>query len=305
MTLLQILDKIRDERNITITDFCEGICSRSNYARYLNYKQKIPYDVLEQLSAKLGLSLMHVLRDYNNNNNNNLKIQMNQLLVYVQNKDINQIKKLLDTIDLNSVMDSYYYQMYTYAFYKYQYLTRETNYQDYYQKLHDIVEYIFNHDTPEPNSFDYIILHQLATLEVTYDDLPDKTLTILKDTLQNKTIHTIHSENANFHLPTFMVVAKHLAIKKDYVSSMNIVNQAIKLSLEFDASIILDSAYYLKGILELIQEDIDKAVHYYKLCLYTALSKQDKSLFVFYKKIILKDLDGLDINIDCIISITY
>jgi tetratricopeptide (TPR) repeat protein len=128
---------------------------------------------------------------------------------------------------------------------------------------------------------------------------------ILKDILLSNSVHTIHSENANFHLPTYTLVAKHLAIKKDYESAMNIVNQAIKLSLEFDAFIILDSAYYLKGILELIKEDIDNAIDYYKLCLYTALSKQDNSLFDFYKKITLKDLDGLDINIDSIKSITY
>jgi hypothetical protein len=128
---------------------------------------------------------------------------------------------------------------------------------------------------------------------------------ILKDILLSNSVHTIHSENANFHLPTYTLVAKHLAIKKDYESAMNIVNQAIKLSLKFEASIILDSAYYLKGILELIREGIDNAINYYKLCLYTALSKQDKSLFDFYKKIILKDLDGIDINIDCIKSITY
>lgn len=303
MTIIQILDKLRDERNITITDFCDGVCSRSNYARYLNHEQKIPYDILEQLSTKLGLSIMHIIRDYNDTDT--LKQDMNQLIVELQNDNIQQIKKLLDIIDFNSVMDSYYYQMYTYALYKYQYLTRETNYQDYYQKLHDIVEYIFNHDKPEPNSVDYIILHQLATLEVTYDDLPDKTLVILKDTLQNKTIHTIHSENANFHLPTFMVVTKHLAIKKDYDSAMNIVDQAIKLSLEFNAFIILDSSYYLKGILELINKHVDQAIKYYKLCLYVALSKQDKSLFDFYKKVILKDLDGLNININSIQNINY
>jgi antitoxin component HigA of HigAB toxin-antitoxin module len=303
MTIIQILDKLRDERNITIKDFCDGLCSRSNYSRYLNHEQKIPYDILEQLSTKLGLSIMHILRDYNDINP--LKQDMNQLIMELQNDNIQQIKKLLDTIDFNSVMDSYYYQMYTYALYKYQYLTRETNYQDYYQKLHDIVEYIFNHDKPEPNSVDYIILHQLATLEVTYDDLPDKTLMILKDTLQNKTIHTIHSENANFHLPTFMVVAKHLAIKKDYDSAMNIVDQAIKYSLEYDAFIILDSAYYLKGILELINKHVDQAIKYYKLCLYMALIKQAKSLFDFYKKVILKDLDGLNIDINSIQNISY
>jgi antitoxin component HigA of HigAB toxin-antitoxin module len=303
MTIIQILDKLRDERNITITDFCDGVCSRSNYSRYLNHEQKIPYDVLEQLSTKLGLSIMHILRDYSNSNT--LKQDMNQLLTHIQNSDINKIKESLDTIDLNNVMDSYYYQFYTYALFKYQYLTKEINYQTYYQKLQDMVEYIFTQDNPEPSSFEYIILHELATLEITYDDLSNKTLMILKDILLSNSVHTIHSENANFHLPTFMVVAKHLAIKKDYVSSMYIVNQAITLSLEFDASIILDSAYYLKGILELIQEDIDNAIDHYKLCLYTALSKQDKSLFDFYKKIILKDLDGIDANIDDIKSITY
>mgnify|MGYP002640451748 CR=1 FL=1 len=303
MTIIQILDKLRDERNITITDFCDGICSRSNYSRYLNHEQKIPYDILEQLSAKLGLSIMHILRDYNDTNT--LKQEMNQLLVYVQNKDMNQIKKVLDDIDLNDVMDSYYYQMYTYALYKYQYLTKKINYQAFYQKLHDIVEYIFNHDNPEPNSFDYIILHQLATLEVTYDDLSSKTIMILKDILQNSLFNTIHSENANFHLPTFMVVAKHLAIKKDYDSAMNIVDQAIKLSLKYDAFIILDSAYYLKGILELIDEHLDQAMRYYKLCLYVALGKQDKSIFDFYKRVILKDLDGLGIDINSILTINY
>lgn len=303
MTIIQILDKLRDERNITITEFCDGICSRSNYSRYLNHEQKIPYDVLEQLSTKLGLSIMHILRDYSDTNT--LNQDMNQLLTHIQNSDTKQIKESLDTLDLNSVMDSYYHQFYTYALLKYQYLTKEIDYKVYYQKLQDMVEYIFTQYNPEPNNFEYIIMHQLATLEVTYDDLSNKTLMILKDILLSSSIHTIHSENANFHLPTFMVVAKHLAIKKDYVSSMNIVNQAIKLSLVFDASIILESAYYLKGILELIQEDIDNAIDYYKLCLYTALIKQDKSLFDFYKKIILKDLDGLDINIDSIKSITY
>ena len=303
MTLLQILDKIRDERRMTITNFCEGICSRSNYSRYLNHEQKVPYDVLEQLCTKLGLSIMHILRDYSNSNT--LNQEMNQLLMYVQNGEIKQIKESLDTIDLNCVMDSYYYQIYSYALYKYQYLTKEINYQRYYQKLQDMLEYIFNKDTYEPNSFEYIILHQLATLEVTYDDLSDKTIMILKSILQNNSSNTIHLENANFHLPSYTLVAKHLAINKDYQSAMNIVNQAIKLSLEFDAFIILDSAYYLKGILELIKEDIDNAIHYYKLCLYTALSKQGQSLFDFYKKIILKDLDGIDVNIDSIKSITY
>lgn len=303
MTIIQILDRLRDERNITITEFCDGVCSRSNYSRYLNHEQKIPYDVLEQLSTKLGLSIMHILRDYNETDT--LKQDMNQLLTHIQNGDINQIKESLDTIDLNNVMDSYYYQFYTFALYKYQYLTKEIDYKMYYQKLQDMVEYFFNQDNPEPNSFEYIILHQLATLEVTYDDLSDKTLMILKDNLLSSSIHTIHSENANFHLPTYTLVAKHLAIKKDYESAMNIVNQAIKFSLKFDASIILDSAYYLKGILELIKEDIDNAIDYYKLCLYTALSKQDKTLFNFYKKIILKDLDGLDIDIDSINTITY
>jgi transcriptional regulator with XRE-family HTH domain len=303
MKIIQILDKLRDERNITIKDFCNDVCSRSNYSRYLNHEQKIPYDVLEQLSTKLGLSIMHILRDYSDTNT--LNQDMNQLITHIQNSDTKQIKESLDTFDLNSVMDSYYHQFYTYALLKYQYLTKEINYQIYYQKLQDMIEYIFNKDTSEPNSFEYIIMHQLATLEVTYDDLSDKTLMILKDILLSTSFHTIHSENANFHLPTFMVVAKHLAIKKDYKSAMIIVNQTIKFSLEFDASIILDSAYYLKGILELIKEDIDNAIDYYKLCLYTALSKQDKSLFDFYKKIILKDLDGIDINIDSIKMITY
>jgi transcriptional regulator with XRE-family HTH domain len=303
MTIIQILDKLRDERNITITDFCEGICSRSNYSRYLNHEQKIPYDILEQLSTKLGLSIMYILRDYTDTNR--LKRDMNQLIVDLQNDDIKKIKKLLDTIDFNSVMDSYYYQIYTYALYKYQYLIKEINYQSFYQKLNDIVEYIYNQDNPEPNSFEYIILHQLATLEVTYDDLSSKTLMILNDILQNNIGNVIHSENANFHLPTFIVVAKHLAIKKDYDSAMNIVDQAVKLSLEFNASIILDSAYYLKGILELINANVEKAIKYYKQCLYTALSKQDKSLFDFYKKVVVKDLDGLDININSILNINY
>ena len=246
---------------------------------------------------------MHILRDYNDTNT--LKQDINQLIVELQNDNTKQIKKLLDTIDLNNIMDSYYYQIYTYALYKYQYLTKEIYYQDYYQKLHDIVEYIFNHDYPEPSSFEYIILHQLATLEVTYDNFSNKAIMILKDILQNSSINTIHSENANFHLPTFMVVAKHLAIKKDYDSAMNIVNQTIKLSLEFNAFIILDSAYYLKGILELINEHVDQAIKYYKLCLYIALSKQDKSLFDFYKKVILKDLNGLNIDINTIQNINY
>ncbi len=304
MTLLQILDKIRDERHITILDFCDGICSRSNYSRYLNHEQKVPYDVLEKLSLKLGLSLMHVLRDYNNNNNN-LKIQMNQLLVYVQNIDINQIKKVLDDIDLNDVLDSYYYQIYRYASYTFQYLTKNIDYHVYYQHLFEMIEYVFKQDTSEINSFEHIILHTLANLELSNDDLSHKTIDLLISLFTDSKRIGINTENANFHLPTFALIGKYLIRKKDDVKATVVIDSAIRLSIHYEVSRTLDTLYYMRGLLDLKVDQVDSAIHHYQRCLYTILSKQDNNLFDHYKKIIKKDLTGYTYNESLIENIKY
>lgn len=304
MTLLHILDKIRDERNMTITDFCDGICSRSNYSRYLNHKQKIPYDVLERLSLKLGLSLMHVLRDYQNDNHH-LKSQINKLLLYVQNKDINHIKKVLDDIDLNDVIDSYYFQIYQYARYTHEYLLKHIDDHIYYEQLFKMVEYVFNHDTSEINSFEHIIIHSLANLEISHDDLSHQTIDFLISLFSDMKRISIHSENANFHLPTFALVGKYLIRKKDDEKAKMIIDHAIKLSIQFDVSRTLDILYYMKGLLDLKDNRLDSAIHHYQRCLYTILSKQDYNLFDYYKKIIKKDLTGFTYDESRIENIKY
>jgi hypothetical protein len=306
MTLLQILDKIRDERHLTITTFCEGICSRSNYSRYLNHEQKVSYDVLEKLSLKLGLSLMHVLRDYNNNNNNNnLKIQMNQLLMYVQNNDIDYIKKALDDIDLNDVIDSYYFQIYQYALYTYQYLLKNIDYHVYYEHLFEMVEYVYKQDTSEINSFEHIIMHGLADLELSNDDLSHQTIDLLIKLFTDSKRISISTENANFHLPTFALIGKYLIRKKDDDKATIIIDYAIKLSIQYDVSRTLDALYYMKGLLYLKDDRVDSAIHHYQRCLYTVLSKQDNNLFDYYKKIIKKDLSGYAYNESLIETIKY
>jgi hypothetical protein len=304
MTLLQILDKIRDERRMTITDFCDGICSRSNYSRYLNHEQKVPYDILEKLSLKLGLSLMHVLRDYNNNNNN-LKIQMNQLLVYVQNKDMNPIKKVLDDIDINDVMDSYYHQIYQYALYTYQYLTKDINYNVYYQHLFEMIEYVFKQNTSDINGFEHIILHTLANLELSNNDLSYQTINLLISLFTDSKRIGISTENANFHLPTLALLGKYLIRKKDDEKAHVIIDSAIRLSIQYDVNRTLDTLYYMKGLLELKVDQVDSAIHHYKRCLYTILSKQDNTLFDYYKKIIQKDLTGYIYDESLIENIKY
>jgi transcriptional regulator with XRE-family HTH domain len=304
MTLLQILDKIRDERHLTITTFCEGICSRSNYSRYLNHEQKVSYDVLEKLSLKLGLSLMHVLRDYNNNNNN-LKIQMNQLLMYVQNNDIDYIKKALDDIDLNDVIDSYYFQIYQYALYTYQYLLKNIDYHVYYEHLFEMVEYVYKQDTSEINSFEHIIMHGLADLELSNDDLSHQTIDLLIKLFTDSKRISISTENANFHLPTFALIGKYLIRKKDDDKATIIIDYAIKLSIQYDVSRTLDALYYMKGLLYLKDDRVDSAIHHYQRCLYTVLSKQDNNLFDYYKKIIKKDLSGYAYNESLIETIKY
>jgi len=45
MTIIQILDRLKSERNITIIDFCYSICFRFNYSRNLNNEQKIPSNI--------------------------------------------------------------------------------------------------------------------------------------------------------------------------------------------------------------------------------------------------------------------
>ena len=305
MTLLQIIDKIRDERHLTITTFCEGICSRSNYSRYLNHEQKVPYDVLEKLSLKLGLSLMHVLRDYNNNNNNNLKIQMNQLLMYVQNNDIDYIKKALDDIDLNDVIDSYYYQIYQYALYKYQYLLKNIDYHVYYEHLFEMVEYVYKQDTSEINSFEHIIIHNLANLELSNIDLSYQTIDLLISLYTDSKRIGISTENANFHLPTFALIGKYLIRKKDDEKAHVVIDHAIKLSIQYEVSRTLDTLYYMRGLLDLKVDQVNSAIHHYQRCLYTILSKQDNNLFDYYKDVIKKDLTGYTYDESLIENIKY
>ena len=167
-----------------------------------------------------------------------------------------------------------------------------------------MIAYIFNQNTSEINSFEHIILHNLADLELSNNDLSHQTIDLLITLFNDSKRMSISTENANSHLPTFALIGKYLIRKKDERASI-IIDHAIKLSIQFDVNRTLDTLYYMKGLLELKDDHLDSAIHHYQLCLYTVLSKQDNNLFDYYKKIIQKDLTGYTYDESLIENIKY
>lgn len=62
--LVNYLENLRYERNITQEEFIHGVISNRQYFRYRNNESEVPFSVIQQLSERLGISIFRLMTQF-------------------------------------------------------------------------------------------------------------------------------------------------------------------------------------------------------------------------------------------------
>ncbi len=102
--ILNYIDKLRYERNLTREELIDGITSTATYNRYLNGDTKATVDVILKLTERLGFSTKNLLETYFTtfkSTSDDITAYFN----YVLHRDDEQAKKYLQKIQSNHNLD--------------------------------------------------------------------------------------------------------------------------------------------------------------------------------------------------------
>lgn len=289
MNIVHFLDVLRDENHLSVSKLCDGICGRRSYYRYRDENYSIPTVTLEKLCARLNITVKE-LYSLHHEKTYPLYARINNLFYLIQIEDIKSAKELIDSININLIEKEMYNNIYGFILLKYQYLTKNINVIDYYNRLRDMIS--TQHITFDSfSSLDLMILFDLSKIEIkdeSHDLFATKQLT---DALLMVNVSTISNDSIHMVLPVYELIGQYIYKKGEYKQALEISYKGIELSRKFFSYQSLRSFYYLIGKISLEQKDYPTAEEYFHKCLYIISIKDNQEMFDLFKGFIITMLE--------------
>ncbi|MGD9910688.1 MAG: helix-turn-helix domain-containing protein [Candidatus Izemoplasmatales bacterium] len=290
MNIVHILDKIRDEKKMSISFLCEDVCSRKSYYLYRDENKKIPGNTLELLCNKLNITVKELYLQYQERLNP-LYSDIYELLFTIQKGDIKKSKQLLDQIDPDFIESPIYTHIYEYSLTKYQFYTQTFRSDTYYEKLKSLLQ-LERLELSSYSNLDFIILFELASIEVREKSHDYFYTNILSNSLLNIKITSISNDTIHMILPIFDLIAKHENKMGNEKHALELCYKGIELSQKFYSYISIRNFFYLIGLISIKIEDWESAEENFMKCLYTIVVKDNKEMFDTFKGFIITMLSN-------------
>ncbi|MFA5470660.1 MAG: hypothetical protein WC219_01250 [Acholeplasmataceae bacterium] len=99
------IEQLRSARNISQLSFVEDVVSLRQYRRYLKGESDIPFNIVHQLTAKLGMKTDNILREFEVAKIEETK-KMNKLYNYVVNYAFNEFNILKKELSEDHIIES-------------------------------------------------------------------------------------------------------------------------------------------------------------------------------------------------------
>lgn len=281
MNIIFIIDKLRNENQMSVSTLCDGICSRRTYYRYRDESHEIPLEVLEMFCSRLNVTVKEIY-SLSQEKTNPIYIKINQLGLAIQKEDLDKSKALLESIDTLLIDNPAYTNMYEYLSLKYKYLINEISVIDYYSLLTKMIS-TFHITFDSFSTLDLMVLFELAKIEIkdpskgyfATNQLSEALVNIKTSTITNDTIHMI--------LPVYELIISHENKKKNYDYALKLSYKGIELSNVYYSMQSLRSFYYIIGKISLEHDDYVTADEYFHKCLYVTSIKDNQEMFDLFK----------------------
>jgi len=238
------IEQLRSARNISQLSFVEDVVSLRQYRRYLKGESDIPFNIVHQLTSKLGLKTDNILREFEVAKIEETK-KINNLYNFAVNYAFDDFKKLNNEISVDHLIEQTNVLLYKHSLTLYDYFRRSitsTQVKDINQNL---VDYPSVLEQGVLNTIELLILTFLIDVSNLEDQ--NKIITKLSKYINDSKI-IISGGNDKVLTLILARLAKHSGILENYEQVIKFCNKGIDRNSLLMSYYLMDYFYYYKSL---------------------------------------------------------
>jgi hypothetical protein len=236
--LLNYMENIRYDRNITLEKYLFGVISQRQYYRYKRGETEVPFDVILKFANKLEITLIKLISSFHEEAAKQKEV-IRKYINLILNNQIKEAKKLIKEkgkyIEIDDEIEFFYNVAQLFLEYRLNFL----NIDDVIQKLKVNVHYdkIMNNESLHDNEI-YVLGLIMEHSEKDRDDILYK----INQLRINKKL--LLSGNVLFNAQVYFWIIKNLGRQEKYHDVIEIAQEAIKYNKENYSTYANEYFYY-------------------------------------------------------------
>ncbi len=243
-TLCIYIESLRTARHISQEAFLHEIVSIRQYRRYLRGESDIPFSIISQLTARLGLKTDTILREFEV-----AKIEetdrINRLYNFAVNYDHEEFAKLLKTISIEHIIEQTNVLLYKHSIMLNKYYSHQITTEQAKKMSINLINY--------PTVLQQGVLNTIELLILTFliDVLPIEEQTKIIDTITlylNDSKVIISGGNERVLTLILARLAKHSGILESFDQVIKFCNLAIKRNKKLHSFYIMEYIYLYNSL---------------------------------------------------------
>lgn len=285
------LERLRSARGISQYNFIEDVVSIRQYRRYLRGESDIPFQVVNQLSEKLGVNADLLLREFEIAKFEESS-KMYDLYSYAANYAHDDFKKLAKEISPEHIIDANNKLIYNYSFLMHNYFQNLVSPDDTLKQMSQFINY--------PRILNQLMLThtEMLILSNLLDFIDEKEHSDIIEKLQNSLDKSIIILSGGNHRATSIVLvrlAKYFGMRGQYNDVIKYCNVGIDFMVQRSSLYSLDYFHYYSALAHFKLNDLVKYEESLVNCYFVLQVEGNPNKTKKFTSLIQKDF-GIDLN---------
>ncbi len=252
--LCNYLERLRSARNMSQETFTTGVVSLRQYRRYLNGESDIPFQVVDQLSEKLGVQTINLLREIEAARLEEQK-DVDEFYNHVANYNFDVVKEKIAYLESKEFVDVSNKMLFDHALCMYKLFTNQINRDTAASFNKNLINMNKIHKQSIFTEVEMLILSSILDLT---DDAKEASFISEKLKFYLMDSSTIISSNYNlgFNLVLYRL-SKYSGKNKNYDDVIVYCDLGIKRNMKLTNMYLLEYFYYFKALAYYRQENYE------------------------------------------------
>ncbi len=242
--LCVFLEHLRSSRNLSQEAFTDEIVSLRQYRRYLSGESEVPFQVIHQLTERIGVKTDNLLREFEN-----AKVVETELITKLFNLAVNyaheEFIKLSKEVPLNKIIDKTNQLLYQHSIILDEYYSKRIDVTDAGQRNAKLINYPKILKSNIITSVEMLILSSLIEF---FDESHHAAIVEKAQKFINDPSLVISGGNEKMFIFILAKIAKFYGIHEDYDNVISVCKIGVEKNLKSRAFYLMEYFYYYQAL---------------------------------------------------------
>ena len=282
------IDGIRSEKDLSRIDFIDGIISLSQYKRYLKGNASIPNNVVIELANRLKYNITDLYSIYTRKYNKEDK-QLREIYSLIKLYKYEEAHKSLTKLNIDLLVSTFYKSLYEYLVIHVQHILGRVSDVHVLSLYSELINYPSVMKNESFNMVELSVLQQIVVVSSNMDNYEPANL--LYKILTSGSFSYSSSNDTSILAPVYYAVARVFYRQSQYIETLQLVDNGIKVAQENENSNALPHLFLLGALVLKHQSELEKSYIYIKKCFMQIFILESKSMFETFKETYASNFD--------------